>query len=410
MLNTRSFTTTCITVTCAAALFATACNGGGDGGSTAPPASSPVASVAVTLSAATVAQGSSITATAVINDAAGKTLTGRSFSWSSSAPAIASVDGSGLVTAVAPGTALITATSEGKSGSAAITVTPPPVASVAFTGAQRVKVGDTYTYTATARLANGTIVDRPVTWEISDPSMGTMIPTGQLTPLHAGSITLQAHIDGTSWEAPISSYDWQDLSGDGHLFAVLEADIPVNNRYGVAEYPELVIGCSPSGYVFLWVNSENFITQNGNVWYNFDGGTSTGQVWDELGPDYTSLWYPGNNLETKSFASKLAAARTFSFGFTEFDGPRVPLLFRVTGLAPHLEPLWTACPSTTLDIIPDSLRFNAQGASTRRPDLSGQLRIDSQLRRQRGPRPSANLPPTFQPPAFDVQPATRRPH
>src|SRR3989440_2627092 len=45
--------------------------------------------------------------------------------WSSSDVSVAIVNGSGLVTAVAPGQATITATSEGKSGSAAITVASP---------------------------------------------------------------------------------------------------------------------------------------------------------------------------------------------------------------------------------------------------------------------------------------------
>src|SRR5437660_351552 len=55
----------------------------------------------------------------------GWVLSGRVVTWMSSDGSVAIVNGSGLVTAVAPGQATITATSEGKSGSAAITVASP---------------------------------------------------------------------------------------------------------------------------------------------------------------------------------------------------------------------------------------------------------------------------------------------
>jgi len=60
--------------------------------------------------------------TAVMRDADGTFLNDRSVVWSSSAPTVASVSTAGLVTAVAPGSASITATSEGRSGAASISV------------------------------------------------------------------------------------------------------------------------------------------------------------------------------------------------------------------------------------------------------------------------------------------------
>src|SRR5207244_10938058 len=59
-------------------------------------------------------------------DANGNPLAGRAITWSSSNSAIASVNGSGLVTGVATGGPVtITATSEGQSGTSAVTVTAP---------------------------------------------------------------------------------------------------------------------------------------------------------------------------------------------------------------------------------------------------------------------------------------------
>ncbi|MBK8647532.1 MAG: Ig-like domain-containing protein [Gemmatimonadetes bacterium] len=53
-------------------------------------------------------------------------LTGRTISWSSSASTVATVSTSGLVTSVASGSATITATSDGKQGTAVITVVSHP--------------------------------------------------------------------------------------------------------------------------------------------------------------------------------------------------------------------------------------------------------------------------------------------
>src|SRR5207302_1361262 len=58
-------------------------------------------------------------------DSGGGVVSGRVVTWMSCDGSVAIVSGSGLVTAVAPGQATITATSEGKSGNAAITVASP---------------------------------------------------------------------------------------------------------------------------------------------------------------------------------------------------------------------------------------------------------------------------------------------
>jgi acid phosphatase len=81
--------------------------------------------VTVTPASATVTTGSTVQLTATPKDANGNPLTGRTVTWSSSNTSVATVNGSGLVSGVAAGSATITATSEGQSGTSAITVTPP---------------------------------------------------------------------------------------------------------------------------------------------------------------------------------------------------------------------------------------------------------------------------------------------
>lgn len=88
----------------------------------------PVATVAVTATATTIQAGTTTQLTAVTLDANSNVLTGRPVVWGSSSEAIATVSQTGQVTAVSEGVATITATSEGKTGSVQITVTPPPPA------------------------------------------------------------------------------------------------------------------------------------------------------------------------------------------------------------------------------------------------------------------------------------------
>jgi hypothetical protein len=83
----------------------------------------PVASVEVTPGAASLGVGSTVQLTATPKNAAGQPLTGRVVTWGSDAEDVATVDATGFVTAVAVGAATITATSEGQSGNASITVT-----------------------------------------------------------------------------------------------------------------------------------------------------------------------------------------------------------------------------------------------------------------------------------------------
>src|SRR5439155_7465722 len=87
---------------------------------TAPPPPVPVASVAVTPPSASVDEGKTVQLTATPKDANGTPLSGRVVTWVSSNTTVATVSASGLVTGKVAGSATITATSEGHSGSAAL--------------------------------------------------------------------------------------------------------------------------------------------------------------------------------------------------------------------------------------------------------------------------------------------------
>jgi hypothetical protein len=90
-------------------------NGGGNGGG-----GTNVASVTVTPPTACLAAGQTVQLMATTKDSAGDVLTGHVVGWASGNVPVASVDQNGLVTGVAQGSATITATSQGHSGTAGI--------------------------------------------------------------------------------------------------------------------------------------------------------------------------------------------------------------------------------------------------------------------------------------------------
>ena len=166
----------------------------------------PVAAVTVSPAAPTVQVGQTAQLTATPRDASGNPLTGRVITWQSSNGAVASVNGSGLVTAVATGAATITATSEGQSGTAVVTVSNVPVASVTVTPASAsVQQGATVQLTATPRDANGTALGgRVVTWGSNNTAVATVSGSGLVSGAGAGSATITATSEGQSGTAAIT--------------------------------------------------------------------------------------------------------------------------------------------------------------------------------------------------------------
>jgi uncharacterized protein YjdB len=81
----------------------------------------PVATVTLNTASQFVAQGNTFQLTATLRDSVGGPITGRVITWTSSAPAVATVSAAGLVTVVGGGTTTITATREGRSATATIT-------------------------------------------------------------------------------------------------------------------------------------------------------------------------------------------------------------------------------------------------------------------------------------------------
>ena len=166
----------------------------------------PVTSVDVSPATLNLQVNGSAQLTATPRDASGAPLTGRAIAWASSAPGIASVSATGLVTGVAVGTATITATSEGKSGTATVTVANTPVASVTVTpSSAAIVVGQTIGLTATPRDASGApLAGRAIVWSSDNAAVATVSGSGLVTGQGAGTATITATSEGQSGTAAVT--------------------------------------------------------------------------------------------------------------------------------------------------------------------------------------------------------------
>src|SRR5207247_1608470 len=184
----------------------TAASEGKSGTAAMTVSSVPVASVAVSPTSASVAVGQTQQLSATPQDANGNPLTGRTVSWSSGNTAVATVAASGLVTGVSAGAATITAASEGQTGTAAITVTSVPVASVAVSPTTAsVAVGQTQQLSATPKDASGNpLTGRTVSWSSGNTAVATVSASGLVTGVGAGAATITAASEGQSGTAAIT--------------------------------------------------------------------------------------------------------------------------------------------------------------------------------------------------------------
>lgn len=157
-----------------------------------------VAAVQIAPASVSVRIGTTVALVAQTIDAEGRALSGRAIAWSSSNNAIATVSNQGTITGVTAGTATMTATSEGKSGTAAVTVTLNPVATVTLApGSNTLGVGTNAPFIATLRDAGGVVLtNRVIAWNSSNVQVATVSSTGVVTGLSAGAATVSAVSEG----------------------------------------------------------------------------------------------------------------------------------------------------------------------------------------------------------------------
>lgn len=174
----------------------------------APPNATPsILSVAVSPESGNVTVGASqqLQATAKYSDGTSKVVTA-SAAWSSSAPGIASVSASGLVTGKVAGSAKISATFDAVSGAANFSVNKPtPVLkSVTISPVSTaLVVGTTQQLQATAAYSDGSsqAVTSSAKWNSSAPGIAGVSASGLVSAIAAGSATITATFDSMDGSA-----------------------------------------------------------------------------------------------------------------------------------------------------------------------------------------------------------------
>jgi hypothetical protein len=170
-----------------------------------------VASIQVTPAATTLAAlGATVNLTAVARNGSGQVATpAPAFTWVSSAPAVATVNAAGVVTAVGNGAATITASAAGVSGAASVQVQQVPVAlSVTPAAPVLTQVGATQQFQRVMVDANGqpvTSVAQPtVAWQSSNVAVATINANGLATATGPGATTITATGNGLSGSATLT--------------------------------------------------------------------------------------------------------------------------------------------------------------------------------------------------------------
>ncbi len=121
-------------------------------------------------------------------------VTDKTVNWKTSDASVLTVNSAGIVTAVAPGTATITATTQdgSKSGTFSLTVgNNVPVSGITVAPALAT-INTESTRQLTATIAPWDVTNKIVSWKTSNASVATVSTSGLVTPVAAGTATITA--------------------------------------------------------------------------------------------------------------------------------------------------------------------------------------------------------------------------
>jgi hypothetical protein len=219
-----------------------------------------VASVTVSPNAKALIVGEQVTLGAIPKDAAGKPLV-RAVTWRSSNPDVATVSAVGVATGVAPGPVSIIATSEGREGSAALTIAPIPVSEVRLSVDEEVVLDwhGTTVLSAVALDSEGNeLPGRIVEWLSSKHSVVTISPTGVVQAVGEGTALIAALIEGKS---AVVSARVRPEPAARVVLEVAEVDLEVGETLTLRARVENAAGAELPGRTVTWMsNAENVAT------------------------------------------------------------------------------------------------------------------------------------------------------
>ena len=204
--------------------------------------------------------------TAVARNAQNNEVKGRTFRWTTSNPAVATVDQTGLVTAIGVGTANIVAETNQVLGGSVVTVTEIPLGSCTLAPtASKVTVTQSVQPTLTLRDTAGTVVPtvgRAIQWQSTNEAVAAVSPTGLITTRKAGSAVISA----TSVEFPTVTCRTSIDAVDPRIVQVIITPRTGQLRLGIPRGLGVTLLDStqtaiPSGRVVTWSSAAPSIAQ-----------------------------------------------------------------------------------------------------------------------------------------------------
>jgi len=127
--------------------------------------------------------------------------------WNSDNPAVAKIGNTGVAIALAPGTANISATFDGVSGSTPLYVSPATISSISVTPVTALLAPTTsVNCRATARFSDGStlVITNFATWSSSASTVASVSPYGAVSALSGGVATITAQFGSVSGESSIT--------------------------------------------------------------------------------------------------------------------------------------------------------------------------------------------------------------
>jgi uncharacterized protein YjdB len=243
----------------------------------------PVASVAVTPNGAVLQPAATLQLSALTKDQGGSVLSGRTVTWSTSNAGIASVTTNGLVTAVGAGTATITATSEGVSGTALIVTAGASSNRFAFAHANQPST-QTYTPATADQFASGggqisVIRQSDGVYDVTLPNMAK--GAGQR------EIVLVTSTGGSNINCQIGSWNNSNANIVARVYCFSTTGLAADGQFSIVVAESRILA---GRFGFAWADQPTTDTYNPNPSYadNSSGGAVT--ITRTNTGDYTVRW------------------------------------------------------------------------------------------------------------------------
>ena len=226
------------------------------------PAEPVIASLRVTPPRATLAVGDDQKFIVTAYDQDNKVISAGEVTWTSSNETAGTIGADGILTALAEGTATVTATAGSASTEAIVTViaADPAIAKIAVSpSAVILEVDDTRAFDVVAFDRFGNVVaDAAITWTSSDPGVGTIDVCGLFTAICAGTTTLTATGDGAAGTATVTV-----TSDDPVLSRIVVTPPAITFNVGDAETFSATAydqdGCVMPGMDIAWLSSDETV-------------------------------------------------------------------------------------------------------------------------------------------------------